>query len=79
MQIFTLFLCLLSFTVLAKQFTVKALRSGKVIELQNIQRGKYFRLLADVYIDGNSLAKGLIASGHARPYNGGKRLGWCGK
>jgi len=61
----------------AKQFTVAALRGGNVIELQNIQRGKYFRLLADVYIDGKSLAKGLISSGHARPYDGSKRLSWC--
>lgn len=61
----------------AKQFTVEALRSGKVVELRNIQRGKYFRILADVYIDGKSLADDLIKSGHARVYDGGKRLGWC--
>lgn len=61
----------------AKQFTVEALRSAKIVELRNIERGKYFRILADVYADGNSLAEGLIKSGHARAYDGGKRLGWC--
>ena len=61
----------------AKQFTVEALRSAKVIELRNTQRGKYFRILADVYIDGKSLADGLIKAGHARVYDGGKRLSWC--
>lgn len=61
----------------AKQFTVEELRSAKVIELRNIQRGKYFRILADVYIDGNNLADGLINAGHAREYDGGKRLSWC--
>ena len=61
----------------AKQFTVQALRSAKTIELHNIQRGKYFRILADVYVDGVSLADGLIKSGHARVYDGGKRFGWC--
>lgn len=61
----------------AKQFTVQALRSGKTIELRNIQRGKYFRLIADVYIDNKSLADQLIQAGHARPYNGGTRLSWC--
>ena len=30
-----------------------------------MQRGKYFRILADVYVDGKSLADGLIQSGHA--------------
>ena len=61
----------------AKQFTVQALRSAKTIELKNIQRGKYFRILADVYVDGKNLADGLIKSGHARAHDGGKRLGWC--
>ena len=61
----------------AKQFTVQALRSAKTIELRNMQRGRYFRILANVYVDGKNLADGLIKSGHARPYDGGKRLGWC--
>lgn len=61
----------------AQSFTVKALRSAKVVELKNIQRGKYFRILADVYIDGNSLAEGLMKAGHARIYDGGKRYDWC--
>ncbi len=61
----------------AKQFTVELLRSARTIELQNIQRGKYFRILADVYVDGLNLAELLISSGHARPYDGGKRAGWC--
>ena len=62
----------------AKQFTVMALSNARRIELRNIQRGKYFRLLADVWVDGESLAQGLIKAGLARVYDGGKRLGWCG-
>jgi len=62
----------------AKQFTVAALRSAQTIELHNMQRGKYFRILADVYVDGSSLADLLISTGHARIYDGGKRGGWCG-
>ena len=61
----------------AKQFTVHTLRTAKTIELRNMQRGKYFRILADVYIDGMSLADSLIKAGHVRVYEGGKRLGWC--
>lgn len=38
----------------AKQFTVERLRATKSIVLKNIKRGKYFRLIADVYIDGVS-------------------------
>jgi len=61
----------------AKQFTVEHLRNAKVIKLRNIQRGKYFRLLADVYVDNKSLSDLLIKSGHAREYDGGTRQGWC--
>jgi len=62
----------------AKQFTVEALRSAKKIELRNIQRGKYFRILANVYVDGKDLAQSLINARLARVYNGGTRKGWCG-
>ena len=58
----------------AKQHTVELLRSGKVIELRNMRRGKYFRILANVFIDDNSLADSLISKGLARPYAGGARL-----
>lgn len=61
----------------AKQFTVNALRSGKHIELRNIQRGKYFRLLAEVWIDGRSLGDLLIKGGLAVRYDGGKKIDWC--
>ena len=61
----------------AKQHTVALLRSGKVIELKNTQRGKYFRILANVIIDGESLADSLVSNGLARRYDGGKRDGWC--
>ena len=62
---------------LAKQFTVQMLRSAKVIELRNIKRGKYFRLLADVFIDNKSLSKALIKNNHARLYDGGTKSNWC--
>ncbi len=61
----------------AKKITVEFLRSSKVVELRNMRRGKYFRILADVYGDGKSLAKALIQSGLVRKYSGGSRRGWC--
>jgi len=61
----------------AKQITVKTLRSAKIIELKNIQRGKYFRLIADVYADGKSLAEELINKKLAVRYSGGKKINWC--
>jgi len=64
---------------IAKQFTVDQLRSGSKIELRNPERGKYFRILADVYIDGKQLSKMLLESGNAREYYGGTRGSWCSK
>ncbi len=61
----------------AKQFTVARLRGAKVIELRDIERGKYFRILAEVWIDGDNLAELLVHEGLARRYSGGARAGWC--
>lgn len=62
----------------AKQFTVKKLRNVKVIELRNMQRGKYFRIVADVYADNQSLADELIKNNLAVRYNGGTKVkDWC--
>jgi micrococcal nuclease len=62
---------------LAKQLTVQTLRDAKVIELRNMKRGKYFRVIADVYVDGKSLKDIQVKSGLSRLYSGGKRLSWC--
>ncbi|QBY04272.1 thermonuclease family protein [Thalassotalea sp. HSM 43] len=62
---------------LAKQFTSQLLENSNKVELRNIQRGKYFRLLADVYVDGHNLAELLINAGHGYSYAGGKRRSWC--
>jgi len=61
----------------AKQATVELLRNATVIELRNMKRGKYFRIIADVYVDGISLGESLISRGLAVPYDGGKRRSWC--
>jgi len=62
----------------AKQVTVETLRSAKVIELRNTKRGKYFRIVADVYVDDKSLTDILISSGLGVAYDGGtKAKDWC--
>ncbi|MEW8522543.1 MAG: thermonuclease family protein [Candidatus Thiodiazotropha endolucinida] len=61
----------------ARAITVDLLGKAQHIELRSLKRGKYFRLLADVWVDGQRLADQLILSGLARPYDGGKRKGWC--
>ncbi|WP_373000189.1 thermonuclease family protein [Marinobacter sp.] len=61
----------------AKKFTVAKLRGARTIRLDELERGKYFRILAVVYVDGENLAQALINAGLARPYDGGTRQGWC--
>ncbi len=62
----------------AKQFTVSQLRGAKKVELRNMKRGKYFRIVADVYVDDKNLAEMLIEEGLAVTYDGGhKAKEWC--
>ena len=62
----------------AKQHTVALLRAAKVVELKNMQRGKYFRIVADVYVDNVSLTQSLINANFGVPYFGKtKAKNWC--
>nr|WP_221301788.1 thermonuclease family protein [Zhongshania antarctica] len=61
----------------AKQEAVAMIRAAKVVELRNINRDKYFRIVADVYLDGKSLGDSLIGKGLAKTYDGGKKEKWC--
>ncbi|MCU8071008.1 thermonuclease family protein [Shewanella sp. SM32] len=62
---------------LAKQFTVSKLRESKTIRLTGIERDKYFRILADVSLDGIDLGRLLLEAKLAVPYTGAKKLEWC--
>lgn len=61
----------------AKKVTVSLLRNAHIIELHNIKRGKYFRLVADVYADGVSIGNELIRKHLAVPYYGKTKIDWC--
>lgn len=60
----------------AKNFLEAKLKQASLVELRNIRRGKYFRITAEVYLDGHNLADLLIAHGLALPYEGGKKPTW---
>ena len=63
----------------AQRLVENLLKNAKNIELQNIQRDKYFRILADVVVDGKSV-KDLVIKNHlAYEYYGGTKLNvnWC--
>ena len=54
----------------ARNLTKQALMGAEKIELKNPQRGKYFRIIADVYVDGKSLAALLMKAGLGKAYDG---------
>jgi len=62
----------------AKKMVADILKDAEKIVLRNMERGKYFRIAADVIVDGENLADILIESGIAVRYDGGKKIHkWC--
>lgn len=57
----------------AKEELEILLKNYKKIELYNLGRDKYFRLLASVKVDDIDIAQYLISKGLAKQYNGGKK------
>ena len=61
----------------ARDFVRAKLANAKEIKLTNLQRGKYFRVVANVLVDGVSLEQELLDNKLAYRYDGGKKLSWC--
>lgn len=64
----------------AKTVVEAILTSAKTIELVDPKRDKYFRILADVLIDGKRLlSKTILDMDLAVPYEGGEKevIDWC--
>jgi endonuclease YncB( thermonuclease family) len=61
----------------ARDFVRNKLANAKEIKLSKLQRGKYFRVVADVYVDGVSLEQELLENELAYKYSGSKKTSWC--
>ena len=61
----------------ARDFVRNKLANAKEIKLTKLQRGKYFRVVADVMIDGVSLEQELLENKLAYKYTGGIKSSWC--
>ena len=72
-------LCERNIAVLAQKFVFKILSQAQRIDLVSVQRDKYFRILADVRVDDQSLSQILLSYGFAYVYNGGtkRQINWC--
>jgi endonuclease YncB( thermonuclease family) len=64
----------------AKNLIENILKRSKKIDLVNVGRDKYFRILADVRVDGQDLKEVLLRNGLAYEYHGEtkKKVDWCG-
>lgn len=60
----------------ARDYLKNLLAKGKIIELKNIQRDKYFRLDAELYIDDIDAGSELLKQGLAQKYDGGTKSPW---
>lgn len=59
----------------AKIYLNEQMKSATRIELRNVERGKYFRVVADVYVDGQSVAELLLKNNLVVPYE--EEIDWC--
>jgi endonuclease YncB( thermonuclease family) len=63
----------------ARIYLVERLRVAEVVELRNIERGSFYRIIAQVWVDGENVVAEMLAEGHALPYVEGKGgKAWCG-
>jgi len=63
--------------IMARDYLRNAINQSSQIELRNIERGKYFRIVGELYIDGENISKGLIKEKLVYIYHGGKKRSWC--
>ena len=61
----------------AKKLVNQILSQASRIDLVEVGRGKYFRILASVVADGKDLGAILIERKLAVKYSGGRKKGWC--
>jgi micrococcal nuclease len=52
----------------AQRFLENALKHAQRITLKNTERGTYFRIVADVYLDGKNLKDLILKAGHSKKY-----------
>ena len=62
----------------ATVFTTDAIAGAQHVQVRDPEWGKWGgRVVADLILDGRSLSEELIAAGHGRLYDGGRRGSWC--
>ena len=60
-----------------KERVESLLKTSDTIVLENLSRGSFFRIVADVIIDGVSLGEIILNESLATPYRPGSESPWC--
>lgn len=60
----------------ARDYLALRLQETWSIQLENVERDKYFRILADVTLDGVDIREELLKANLAKPYDGKTKPGW---
>lgn len=68
--------CVKERAIEARNFVKNLLSEADSVVLKNCSRDKYFRILAEVYVDGVNLSELLKNSGYAKKYDGGTKIKW---
>ena len=63
--------------VRSKEFCSFLMKNAENIEFKNLERGKFFRVVADVHIDSKNYANQMIFNDHGRVYSNTKKNNWC--
>lgn len=65
----------------AKRLIENRLKNAKRIDLENVDKDKYFRLLADVIVDGKPIKDILLKNNLAYAYEGKtkQKINWCSR
>ena len=63
----------------ARDFVQILLDNADLVVLKNLNRGNFFRLLAEVIVDGKNLGELLVANDLAVRYQGKRKSSWCAK
>ena len=61
----------------AKTALQDRIRAADTLDITRRGTDRYGRTLAELRLDGQSVARLMIADGHARAYAGGTRASWC--
>jgi len=68
--------CLKAKAQSAKAYVQSMLQKASQVKIANVKRGKYFRIVGEVWIDGVNLGQALIKAKLALPYDGKTKSRW---